>query len=177
MNWIKQILGILVKCRSDLIVEPPHIIFQVDYYSIARGLKHSGYYITSEGIKYSYDKPSKWNFCEKLNQDVKKERSWSSDKLSFIEKNKLLQNLGSCEISSTPFIIEHENIISIIDELTNSELIEVGGGGCDMGLHSRSLLVFDNLNNNYKRILLGCQGDLDLELNSDKKRIIYDMFK
>jgi hypothetical protein len=50
-------------------------------------------------------------------------------------------------------------------------------GGCDMGLQSTSLLVFDNLNNTYKRILLGCQGDFLLELKTDKKKIIYDLIK
>jgi hypothetical protein len=50
-------------------------------------------------------------------------------------------------------------------------------GGSDMGLHSTSILVFDNLNNTYKRILLGCQGDFFLELNSDKKKIVYDLIK
>ena len=177
MNWIKQIIGILDKRSLGPIAEPPHYIFQEDYYSIARGLKHSGCYITSEGIKYAYDNPSRWNFYEILNQEGRKERSTGYDKLSFIERNKLLHNLGSCEISFTSSKIEQERIISIIDELTNSELIVAGGGGCDMGLHSRSLLVFDNFKNNYKRILLGCQGDSDLELNSDKKRIIYDIFK
>jgi hypothetical protein len=86
-------------------------------------------------------------------------------------------NLEFCEKSYSKSKFDQDNLLNLIDELTNSELIETMGGGCDMGLHSTSLLVFDSLNNNYKRILLGCQGDFFLELNTDKRMIIYDLIK
>jgi hypothetical protein len=177
MKWFKQILGIFGEGNSVMIAEPSQILIQQDYYSIAWGLKHNGYYISSEGIKYSYDKPKQWNFYERLNHNGPKERSWGNDKISFIERNKLLKNLGVCKISYTKSKFDQDKLFYIIDELTNSELIETMVGGCDMGLHSTSLLVFDNLNNTYKRILLGCQGDFFLELKTDKKKIIYDLIK
>lgn len=177
MKWIKQIFGILREENSVVSTEPSHILIQQDYYSIAWGLKHNGCYINSEGIKYSYDKPKKWNFYQKLNSNGQKERSWGSDKISFIERDKLLMNLEFCKKSYLKNKFDENKLLNIVDELTNSELIETMVGGCDMGLHSTSLLVFDSLNNNYRRILLGCQGDFFLELSTDKKNIIYDLIK
>ena len=177
MKWFKQILGIFGEGNSVMIAEPSQILIQQDYYSIAWGLKHNGYYMNSEGIKYSYDKPQKWNFYERLNSNGQKERSWGNDKISFIERNKLLMNLDFCEKSYSKSKFDQDNLLNLIAELTNSELIETMVGGCDMGLHSTSLLVFDSLNNTYRRILLGCQGDFFLELNTDKRMIIYDLIK
>ena len=177
MKWFKQILGVLREGNSIVTAEPSQILIQQDYYSIAWGLKHNGYYMNSEGIKYSYDKPQKWNFYERLNSNGQKERSWGNDKISFIERNKLLMNLEFCEKSYSKSKFDQDNLLNLIDELINSELIETMVGGCDMGLHSTSLLVFDSLNNTYRRILLGCQGDFFLELNTDKRMIIYDLIK
>ena len=177
MKWFKQIIGILGKGNSIVIDEPSQVIIQKDYYSIAWGTKHHGYFISSKGIKYSYNEPKQWNFFERLNHNGQKERSWGNDKISFIERNKLMKNLESCEKSYTESKFDEDKIFSLIDEFTNSELIETVVGGSDMGLHSTSILVFDNLNNTYKRILLGCQGDFFLELNSDKKKIVYDLIK
>ncbi len=174
MEWFKQIFGIFREGNS---IEPSQILIQQDYYSIAWGLKHNGYYINSEGIKYSYDNPPKWNFYERINNNGQKERSWGNDKISFIKKNKLLRNLEFCKISYSNSKFNQDKLFNIIDELTNSELIETMVGGCDMGLHSTSLLVFDSLNNTYRRILLDCQGDFFLELNTAKKTIIYDLIK
>jgi hypothetical protein len=165
------------KKKLDFLTEPPRLLFQQDYYSIAWGLKHQGYYISSEGIKYSYNNPIKWNFYEKLRIDGTKEMSWGHDKISFIEKGKLLKNLVECEMKYTDNKIETDSIFSVIDELIKSDLIETRFGGCDMGLQSTSLLIYDDLNNNYKRILLECQGDFFLELNSEKKSFIYEKFK
>lgn len=177
MKWFKQILGILREGNSVVNAEPSQILIQKDYYSIAWGLKHNGCYINSEGIKYSYDNPQKWNFYERINNNGQKERSWGNDKISFIEKNKLLKNLEFCNISYSISKFDQDKLFNIIDELTNSELNETMVGDCDMGLHSISLLVFDSLNNTYRRILLGCQGDFFLELNTDKKMIIYNLIK
>jgi hypothetical protein len=177
MSWIKEIKGVFKKAKPVLPLEAPRFLFQQDFYSIAWELKHQGYYINPEGIKYSYDNPANWNFYEKPNNDGKYERSWGIEKISFIEKNNLLKNLNSCDIRFTKNKIESDRILSLIDELTYSDLIEANMRGCDMGLHSSSLLVFDDLNNKYKRILLDCQGDRFLELNSDKKAMIYELFK
>ena len=103
--------------------------------------------------------------------------SWGQDKISFIEKGKLLNNLAECEMKYRDNKIGTDSIFSLIEELIKSNLIETGPGGCDMGLQSKSILIFDDFNNNYKRILLECQGDFFLELNSEKKSLIYEIFK
>ena len=121
MSWIKQIKKVFKIEKTDLLSETSLFLFQQDYYSIAWGLKHQGYYINSEGIKYSYNNLAKWNFYEKINKDGKNERSWGNDKISFIDKNNLLKNLNSCDISFTKYKIESDKILSVIDELTNSD--------------------------------------------------------
>ncbi len=189
MRWIEVFQGLFKRKKIadlssqvrknveiDWVADVPRILFQEDYYSIAWGLKHEGYYIDLEGKKYSYKQPLNWNFYEIQNKDGKMERSWGIEKIAFIEKNKLLENLSFCEINCTEKKIEAHEIDSLIEELIQADLVDTGFGGCDMGLHSTALFILDNINNTYKRILLSCQGDKFAMLNSPKAALIQQLF-
>jgi hypothetical protein len=189
MKWIEVIQGLFKKNKTadlssqvrknveiDWGSDLPRFLFQEDYYSIAWGRNHGGYYIDLEGKKYSYKQPLNWNFYETQKKDGKMERSWGIEKIAFIEKNLLLENLSFCEISFTEQKIEAHEIDSLIDELIQADLVDTGFGGCDMGLQSKALLVFDNINNTYKRILLSCEGDKFAILNSPKTTLILQLF-
>lgn len=176
MQWIKQIFGFWFKDKLASRVEPPLILLQQEYYSLAWGLRHYGYYIASDGFKYSYNNPVKWNYYIKINKDLSEEKCLGNEKISFMEKKNLIQNLNFCEKTDTHKKIVTDQIMHLVDDLLNADLLKTMPGGNDMGLHSTALLVFDKSNNTYKRILLGCQGDFFLELNSNKNDLIFDFF-
>ena len=127
-------------------IENTPYLYQSEFYSLAWGRKHYGFYIDPVGITYKYKMPENWNF---IKHDI-------------IEAEQLFQNieLSVVQLQFTKFL-RRKIVIpdAIIKDLMGSTIEDHGMVRNDAGDFSNSLLVYDSTIQKYRRILLNCDGD------------------
>jgi len=143
-------------------------LFQSEYYSLAWGMQHRGFYIPPDGTKYSYDMPESWDFhiSEKANKSDAPFKSVKGIELDgVIQPEQLFQNLAYSKKQSSLFGRKPLGLSpSTIDEITNAE---IRGSSeyqikCDAGIRTNCLLVYQPELILYKRVLLSADGDYKL---------------
>ena len=132
-------------------------LLNYEYFSLAWGKKHEGYFIDSLGNILSYNMPTKWNFYTS-SEEFSSEVFWGYEIDGQISPKHLFENLNSLKKKSSDCIFINISIDEIVQNLTESGF-EYSGGGCDMGIRSYSILIFENNAGQYKRIILKTIGD------------------
>ena len=132
-------------------------LLHYEYFNLAWGKIHEGYFIDSLGNILSYNMPTKWNFYTSLEKFSSKDfRGNEID--GQISPKHLFENLNSLKKKSSDCNFININIDEIVQNLTKSDY-EYSYAGCDMGIRSYSILIFDNNCGQYKRIILKTIGD------------------
>lgn len=146
-------------------------IYQSEFYSIAWGMKHYGFFIDPKGHKYNYRSKDyryavtdKWNWCTPTGtDDAMQSTVYKHEKDGAITPNDLFENLlNSVEYKPWFGYKKKTNIITeeIIADLLKSSIEDYGQIACDAGCFSNSLYVYDAEMDIYKRILLSMDGDI-----------------
>lgn len=132
-------------------------LLNYEYFNIAWGDEHEGYFIDTLGNILNYTLPAKWNFyisSEKPTQNI----FWGNEIDGQISPKHLFENLNSLKKEKSDVNIITIRIEEIVHSLTESGY-EHSFGACDMGIHSYSILIFDNTIDQYKRIVLKTVGN------------------
>ena len=159
LNYSKEGKNIAIS-RSEYTTQNSPFFLNYEYFNIARGRNHEGYYIDHQGNILKYRKPEKWNYfynSDKFSSDT----FWGYELDGKISSKDLFQNLNNCSIGIVESQLNKINLEEIIQNLNESGYDKTIGG-CDMGIRSYSILVYDNLNDQYKRIVLKTYGDISL---------------
>jgi hypothetical protein len=147
-------------------VEQIPYIYQFEYLNNAWGRVHYGYFIDPDGNRYKYKDPKSWFFNTK-EDDVKppydfksfENRKRTSDTF---EPEELFTNLRS-SVKQTGLFSLFKSKLELSDDtlqdLMTSEVKDFGPQGCDMGMKSNILWIYDAATMLYKRILLRAVGD------------------
>ncbi|MEE1945061.1 hypothetical protein VRU48_08080 [Pedobacter sp. KR3-3] len=147
-------------------IENLPFIFQSEYYSLAWGKRHYGFYIAPDGRKYRYDMPEEWNFYSCPNEKM----VWGYETDGIISPESLFQNLrSSTEVLRLFPMMRRKAPITqtIIDDLFASQVKYGDRYMCDAGIRSNALLVYEQETGLYKRILLRASGDREMVNKSD----------
>ncbi len=150
-------------------------LFNYEYYSLAWGGKHNGYFMDSIGNMLRYNNPSKWNFYSS-SEEFSSNVFWGYETDGQISPKHLFENLNSLKIESSDSSFMNIKIDEIVQSLTEAGF-ENSGGGCDMGINSYSILIFDNSCGLYNRIILKTTGDKCLLNKSDFTSELLKCFK
>lgn len=144
-----------------------------EYYNISRGLKHDGFYIDPAGNILHYLMPKKWNFnTSSCNNNLTDFKYHEID--GEISPEALFQNLQNLIKKNSIFNIINFDLAEILQDILGAGY-ENTGGGCDMGIHSYSILIYDSTCDKYKNIILKTNGDLCITNKSiyTKKLLTY----
>ena len=142
-------------------------LYQYEYLNKAWGVVHEGYFVLPDGSKYKYNSPKQWSYMTKLvidkgdDLDAEEGRAYVVTK-DTLEPEELFTNLRSSVKQtglSSLFKSKLELSDDILQELMNSEVEDFGFRGCDMGMKSNILWIYDAATMLYKRILLHANGD------------------
>lgn len=147
-------------------VENMPFIFQSEYYSLAWGANHFGYYIAPDGRKYRYNMPEEWNSYSCPNKST----VWGYETNGTISPENLFQNLRNSVKVLRLFPSQREKAMitqTMIDDLLASEVKDFGQAYADAGIRSNALLVYEQETGLYKRILLRTKGDREMANQSD----------
>jgi hypothetical protein len=132
-------------------------LLNYEYFSLAWGGEHKGYFIDVQGKILTYNMPEKWNYyisAEEYSENV----FWGYETDGHISPKNLFENLNSLKNTSIDNCFVKININEMLKSLIESGF-EYSFGGCDMGIRSYSILIFDKISGNYKRIILKTFGD------------------
>lgn len=147
-------------------------IYQSEFYSIAWGMKHYGFFIDPQGRKYNYrlSKDNRyavndqWNFCETTDMVAPSDNTaYRHEDHETITPDHLFENLmNSVEYKPWFGYKKKNNIITeeMIADLLLSPIEDYGDIACDAGSFTNSLYVYDAEMGIYKRILLSMDGDI-----------------
>ena len=177
MKWITRLFK---KKPRKVILLPalPTFFLQREYYCSAFGETHYGHFIDENGKKYSYLNPDKWSFFSDSIKRSNKNYCWNTENINYLNSKDLQKNLSKCDYIYLNFSVDILILNkSFLDEIFNSQIVELGDGGCDMGTKSTYLITFNQETQLYERKLLECTGDIILKIDSDKLKTIYDLFE
>lgn len=147
-------------------------IYQSEFYSIAWGIKHYGFFIDPQGRKYNYRLSKdyryaisdKWNLCETIDKVAPSDNTaYRHEEYETITPADLFENLlNSVEYKPWFGYKKKTNIITkeMIADLLQSPIEDHGDIACDAGSFTNSLYVYDTEMGIYKRILLSMDGDI-----------------
>ncbi len=147
-------------------------IYQSEFYSIAWGMEHYGFFIDPQGRKYKYRiskdyryaVTDKWNwFTPTRMVDSSEKTVYESEGDGKIKPDDLFENLlNSVEYKPWYGYKKKTNIITeeMIADLLQSPIEDYGHIACDAGAFTNSLYVYDAEMGIYKRILLSMDGDI-----------------
>lgn len=154
-------------------------VYQSEFYSLAWGKVHHGFYILPDGTKYKYREPEQWNFHTTKEHEAFHglNTSWGYETDGLIAPNELFENLVNSkeEVPLFNFMRESNPInASILNDLQGAEIIDYGLLATDQGTLSNSVLVYNGTFKQYKRILLTSNGQRDKVNQSDYTKTIID---
>ncbi|MBB6236910.1 hypothetical protein HDC90_001527 [Pedobacter sp. AK013] len=147
-------------------------IYQSEFYSIAWGMEHYGFFIDPQGRKYNYRiskdyryaVTGKWNWFKTAKTgDPSDDTVYTCEEYGTITPNNLFENLmNSVEYKPWFGYKKKTNIITeeMIADLLQSPIKDHGDITCDAGSFTNSLYVYDAEMGIYKRILLSMDGDI-----------------
>jgi hypothetical protein len=162
LNMFKKILKLFIPKNSDNMlnysVQNLPFLLTYEYYNLSRGLKHDGFYIDPSGNILNYVMPNKWNFyTSSCSNNLNNFRPHEIDER--ISPEELFQNLHNLIKKNSIFSIINFDLAEILQDILEAGY-ENTDGGCDMGIHSYSILVYDSTCDKYKNIILKTTGDL-----------------
>lgn len=147
-------------------------IYQSEFYSIAWGTEHFGFFIDPQGRKYNfrlskdyrYAISDKWNLCKTTDKVNPSDNTADEhEEYETIIPDDLFENLlNSVEYKPWFGYKKKTNVITehIIADLLKSPVSDYDQMVCDAGCFSNSLYVYDAEMGIYKRILLSMDGDI-----------------
>lgn len=134
-------------------------IYQSEFYSIAWGVEHYGFFIDSQGRKYTYDNPTDWNWYEAADM------IWGHETDGIIAPEALFANLAASKEQKPLFSFMRKPnpfTLEMLSELTKWPIEDYGQMRCDAGCDSHSVYIYDADYGKYRRILLSCDGDVKM---------------
>jgi|GEM_PF-6878102 len=151
-------------------IEDLPFLYQSEFYSIAWGMKHYGFFIDPKGRKYNYRISNdyryavtdKWNWFKAVGT-VDHSGNIVYEREATITPNNLFENLlNSVEYKPWFGYKKKTNIITeeMITDLLQSPIEDHGDIACDAGSFTNSLYVYDAEMDIYKRVLLSMDGDI-----------------
>ena len=146
--------------KSEFSIQNSPFFLNYEYFNIAWGRNHEGFYIDPQGNILDYKMPKMWNYFSS-SEIYSSNTFWGYEIDGIIRAVDLIQNLNNCNLRIFKSQEIEINLVKIIQNLKESGFNEYGGG-CDMGIRSHSILVYDNLNDQYRRIILKTEGDKNL---------------
>ncbi|CAH0186147.1 MULTISPECIES: hypothetical protein [unclassified Pedobacter] len=147
-------------------------IYQSEFYSIAWGTEHYGFFIDPQGRKYNYRLSKdyryaitdKWKWCTPTGMvDPMQKTVYEPEEDGEITPAELFENLtNSVEYKPWFGYKKKTNIITeeMIADLLQSPIEDHEDIACDAGSFTNSLYVYDAEIDIYKRILLSMDGDI-----------------
>jgi hypothetical protein len=177
MKWITRLFK-KEQNKINSLTDLPAFFLQYEYYNSAWSKTHYGYFIDVNGKKYSYLNPDKWRFFSESIKKSNSNYSFNKEKIDYLNCIDLLKNLSKCDCIDLNFSVD----ISILnkhflDQIVNSQILDYGDGGCDMGTKSIYLIILNQDTQFYERKLLECTGDTILKIDYIELNAIYDLFK
>jgi hypothetical protein len=154
--------------KSVFSIENVPYLYQYEYLNKAWGIVHNGYFVMPDGSKYKYNSPKQWSYMTKLvidkgdDLDAEEGRAYVVTK-DTLEPEELFTNLRSSVKQRGLFSLFRSKLElsdDILQELMTSEVEDFGFRGCDMGMKSNILWIYDATTMLYKRILLSADGDI-----------------
>ena len=139
-------------------VNTPSYLLNYECFSLAWNEQHKGCFIDPfNGCLIEYHNPKDWIFFSS-SEEYSTNVFWGYEKDGTIKRSDLFQNINNSKKSN----IESGRIDVNIDEMLH-DLIETGFdetlGGYDMGITSYSILIYDSINDEYRRNILKTEGD------------------
>ncbi|RBQ05846.1 hypothetical protein [Pedobacter miscanthi] len=147
-------------------------LYQSEFYSIAWGMEHYGFFIDPQGRKcnyriskdYRYGVTDKWNLSKTTDKvDPSDNTAYEHEEYETIAPDDLFENLlNSVEYKPWFGYQKKTNIITeeMIADLLQSPIEDHGDIALDAGSFTNSLYVYDAEMGIYKRILLSMDGDV-----------------
>jgi hypothetical protein len=158
----KKILKLVTSKNTDKApnysVQNLPFLLTYEYFNLSRGLKRDGFYIDPSGNTLSYMMPKNWNFYKSSHNNNSNDfRGHEID--GQISPQELFQNLQNLIKKDSIFNIINFDLAEIKRDILKAGY-ENTAGGCDMGIHSFSILIYDSTCDQYRRIILKTTGDL-----------------
>jgi hypothetical protein len=134
-------------------------LFQYEYFNIAWGLEHEGFYLLPDGRKYSYNASEENNYNKdfrfykipKQKQDI----VWGDDTNGFIRPDDLFHNLSISTLEATNILeLDPNETLKKIKDVQDTEGFYWGLSGTDSGVRSLAALYFNEKVGYYERVLL-----------------------
>ena len=161
-------------CNYNQSLTPDNLpfLYQSDFYSIAWGMEHYGFFVDPKGQKYNYrlskdhryEVTDKWNWCTPTGTvDPIQSTAYEHEEDGVITPADLFENLmNSVEYKPWFGYKKKINVITqeIIADLLQSPIEDYGQVACDAGSFTNSLYVYDAEKGIYKGILLSMDGDI-----------------
>ncbi|MFY7667714.1 MAG: hypothetical protein ACOVQG_03160 [Crocinitomicaceae bacterium] len=143
----------------------PLFLLNHEFFSIAWGQKHFGYFVDPiNGYFIEYQNPVNWNFFSSAKNE-KNSVFWGHETDGFIMRKDLFQNINQLKITTIKQESVEFNLSEILNDIIKSGYDQVGGG-CDMGISSYTILIYDIYKDLYTRNILNTDGDLCLRSRS-----------
>jgi hypothetical protein len=147
-----------INCALNYSCDNLPFLLQYEYYSIAWGSRHEGYFIEPNGNVLSYKDPRNWNHY-KSDEEYSSNTFWGYETDGRICPKSLFENLDGLKKQSSNSGITTLNMnAEMLQDLMESEF-EYGNGRCDAGVYSHAMIVFDKTSGSYKRIVLKTTGE------------------
>lgn len=144
-----------------LSIENLPYIYQSEYFSLAWGKQHRGFYVLPNGDKYVYNMPDHFNFYE-IEGNEFGNTAWGDETELTIAPELLFENLKiSTKQNGWLSLFKSKTLLKadVLKDLLKSKVKHYGQQMNDAGIKSNSLLIYDTDLRLYKRTLLKADGD------------------
>ena len=154
----------------------PSFFLNYEYFNLAWGRRHHGYFLDPlHGLIMEYQNPKDWfsfSSTEKYSTNV----FWGYEKDGAIQRKLLFHNIKQSTKRAIRPTMDSIDLDKIKMDLDTSGFDD-SGGGCDMGVTSYTLLIYDPIKDVYRRKILKTKGDSCLTNKSSYTQELLSCFK
>lgn len=154
----------------------PSFFLNYEYFNLAWGKTHKGYFLDPvNGLFMAYQNPDDWysfTSFEKFSGNC----FWGYEKDGVIHRKLLFSNIRRATQKTIPPTMQPMDLDKIEGDLDASGFDD-SGGGCDMGVTSYTLLIYDPVKDVYRRKILKTEGDACLTNKSSFTQELLNYFK
>jgi hypothetical protein len=132
-------------------------LFQYEYFNIAWGLEHEGFYLLPDGRKYSYNSHPRDNYDFRFYKIPKQKQDivWGYETNGFIHPDDLFHNLSTSTLEATNILeLDQKETLKKIKDVQDTAGFYWGLSGTDSGVKSLAALYFNEKAGYYERVLL-----------------------
>ena len=132
-------------------------LFQYEYFNIAWGLEHEGFYLLPDGRKYSYNSHPRDNYDFRFYKipNQKRDIVWGHETNGFIHPDDLFHNLSTSTFEATKILeLDPNETLKKIKDVQDTGGFYWGLSGTDSGVRSLAALYFNEKAGFYERVLL-----------------------